>query len=109
MLIHVSALDCVYGLGNVPRIYLAMRGSLACREVEGASSRHIGRIIRRLVVTMDDGTDAPVCAGVACSAILEMDTSTRVRIREKGMEMVYSAKFDVCVLLVHGCFTAVDS
>jgi len=77
MVIHVSALDCVYGLGKVPRIYLAMRGSLACREVEGASSRHIGRIIRRLVVTMDDGTDVPVCAGVVCSAILEMDTPTR--------------------------------
>ena len=77
MLIHVSALDCVYGLGNVPRIYLAMRGSLACREVEGASSRHIGRIIRRLVVTMDDGTDVPVCAGVVCSAIVEIDTPAR--------------------------------
>ena len=77
MLIHVSALDCVYGLGKVPRIYLAMRGSLECREVEGASSRHIGRIIRRLVVTMDDGTDVPVCAGVVCSAIVEIDTPAR--------------------------------
>lgn len=70
MLIHCSALESVYGFGKVFRMYLAIRGSLAWRAVLGASSNRIGRIMRRVVVTMGAGADALVCAGVGCSAML---------------------------------------
>lgn len=59
-------------------MYLAMRGLLALREAEGASSRHIGRTMSRLVVRMGaglvavlDGLEASIwaCRVAGCTGV----------------------------------------
>jgi hypothetical protein len=59
-------------------MYRETRGLLACKAMDGASGRYIGRIIRRSVVTIGVGYDVPsdtvefsneVCIVVGCAVV----------------------------------------